>query len=82
MIGKITKVIDDNTVQVELADNVRVKVVRSTITDVLSKTEPAKAGGGKQDSGKSDDDASDSGSDDAPAAPPEKKSLFSFGSKK
>ena len=82
MIGKITKVIDDNTVQVELADNVRVKVVRSTITDVLSKTEPAKAGGGKQDSGKSDDDASDGGSDDAPAAPPEKKSLFSFGSKK
>ena len=77
MIGKVTKVIDDNTVQVELADNVRVKVVRSTITDVISKTEPARSGGGKSDDDKSDDDG-----EQAVTRAPEKKSLFSFGSKK
>ncbi|MGD8326307.1 MAG: preprotein translocase subunit YajC [Sphingomonadales bacterium] len=40
LIGKIAKVEDDE-VQVDLADDVRVKVVRSTITDVRSRTEPA-----------------------------------------
>lgn len=40
LIGKIAKVEDDE-VQVDLADGVRVKVVRSTITDVRSRTEPA-----------------------------------------
>jgi preprotein translocase subunit YajC len=77
MIGKVTKVIDDNTVQVELSENVRVKVVRSTLTDVLSKTEPAK-GGGKTDSDDSDKD--DTGA--TAGEEKEKKSLFSFGSKK
>lgn len=79
MIGKVTKVIDDNTVQVELAENVRVKVVRGTITDVLSKTEPAKATGGN--GGKSDDKSEDEPSSQ-PEQPAEKKSLFSFGAKK
>jgi len=68
IMGKVTKVIDDNTVQVELAENVRVRVVRGTITDVVSKTEPAASGSGS-------DSGSDGGSGD-------KKSLFSFGSKK
>ena len=36
MFGKVTKVIDETTVQVELAENVRVKVISSTLTDVLS----------------------------------------------
>ena len=39
-VGTVTKVVDDSYVQVEIADGVRVKVVRSTITDVLSKPEP------------------------------------------
>ena len=42
LLGQITKVIDDNEVQVELADNVRVRVVRHTIGEVISKPEPAK----------------------------------------
>lgn len=37
MMGKVTKVLDENTVQVELAENVRVKVISSTLSDVLSK---------------------------------------------
>ena len=42
MIGKVTKVGDSEEVEVEIAENTRVKVYRSTITAVLSKTEPAK----------------------------------------
>ena len=41
MIGTVTKVLGDNELQVEIADGVRVKVVRSTIQDVISKSEPA-----------------------------------------
>lgn len=43
LIGKVSKVKDDNEVEVELADNVRVRVVKSTIAQVLTKTEPAEA---------------------------------------
>ena len=42
LIGKVTKVKDDNEVEVELAEGVKVRVVQSTIATVLSKTEPAK----------------------------------------
>ncbi|NSX55187.1 preprotein translocase subunit YajC [Parasulfitobacter algicola] len=41
LIGKVTKVKDENEVEVELADGVRVRVVQSTIAQVLNKTEPA-----------------------------------------
>ncbi len=42
LIGKVTKVKDDNEIEVELAEGVKVRVVQSTIATVLSKTEPAK----------------------------------------
>ncbi len=42
MIGKVVKVADAE-VEVELAPNVKVRVVRSTIAQVTSKTEPAEA---------------------------------------
>ncbi|MFU8864209.1 MAG: preprotein translocase subunit YajC [Rhodobacterales bacterium] len=41
IIGKVSKVKDDNEIEVELADNVRVRVVKSTVAQVISKTEPA-----------------------------------------
>lgn len=41
MVGKITKVREDGEIEVEIADGVRVRVIKSTITNVLSKTEPA-----------------------------------------
>ena len=41
LIGKVTKVKDDNEVEVELAEGVKVRVVKSTIAQVTSKTEPA-----------------------------------------
>ncbi len=40
LIGKITKVMEDNEVEVEIAKDVKVRVVQSTIVNVLSKTEP------------------------------------------
>jgi preprotein translocase subunit YajC len=39
LVGKVAKV-DESELQVEIAQGVRVKVVRSTITEVRSKTEP------------------------------------------
>lgn len=41
MVGKVSKVIDDNEVQVEIADGVRIRVIRGTIQEVRSKGEPA-----------------------------------------
>lgn len=41
LIGKITKVKDDTEVEVEVATGVKVRVLRPTIAQVRSKTEPA-----------------------------------------
>ena len=43
IIGKVIKVGDDNVVEVEIAEGVKVKIVKSTISQVMSKTEPAAA---------------------------------------
>lgn len=40
MIGKVSKVKDDE-LEVEISEGVKVRVVRNTIAQVLSKTEPA-----------------------------------------
>lgn len=42
IIGKVIRVVDDNEVQVEIADNVRVRLLRSMIAEVRSKGEAAK----------------------------------------
>jgi preprotein translocase subunit YajC len=42
IIGKVAKVKDDGEVEVEIAEGVKVRVVQSTIAQVVSKTEPAK----------------------------------------
>jgi len=42
IIGKITKVKEGEEIEVELAKDVKVSIIRSTIVNVLSKTEPAK----------------------------------------
>ncbi len=44
LIAKVVKVKDDaNEVEVEIAKGVNVRVVKSTITTVMNKTEPAKS---------------------------------------
>ncbi|WP_454658982.1 preprotein translocase subunit YajC [Bosea beijingensis] len=42
MIGKVSKVVDDAEIEVEIADGVRVRIVRGMIQDVRSKSEPVK----------------------------------------
>ena len=42
ILGKVSKVKDEGEVEVEIADGVKVRVVRSTVAQVLNKTEPAK----------------------------------------
>ena len=51
IIGSVTKVLDDNIVQVEIAPDVRVKIARTSISTVLSRSDPVAA-----DTSGSDDD--------------------------
>ena len=41
IIGKVSRVKDDDEVEVEIASGVKIRQVKSTIAQVLSKTEPA-----------------------------------------
>jgi preprotein translocase subunit YajC len=42
LVGKVTKVVDDEQVEVEIADGVRVRQVRSMVSGVRAKGEPVK----------------------------------------
>lgn len=42
IVGKISKVKDDGEVEVEIAEGVKIRVIKSTLANVVSKTEPAK----------------------------------------
>lgn len=42
IIGKVTKLINDSEVEVEIAADTKVRVIRSTLSDVLNKNEPVK----------------------------------------
>jgi preprotein translocase subunit YajC len=42
LIGKVTKVVDDGELEVEIAPNVRVRVARPMVSDVRAKGEPVK----------------------------------------
>ncbi len=39
-IGKVVRVLEDDKVELEISDNVVVKIIRSSISAVVSKTEP------------------------------------------
>ena len=76
IIGLVTKVISDNEVQVELAEGVRVRIIKQTINDIVSRGESVRG-------------PKDSEEDDKPMLPPpapasERKSLLGslFGGKK
>lgn len=42
IVGKVTKVIDDKELEVEIAEGMKVRVVRSGVTEVRVKGEPVK----------------------------------------
>lgn len=43
IIGVVSKVVDDGELQLEIAEGVKVRLLRSSINDVLNRSEPAKA---------------------------------------
>ena len=61
-IGTVAKVVNNDEVLVDIADNVRVRVVRSTISQVLARTEPVGA--------KDKDEAAKEGDATSTATPP------------
>src|SRR4029079_6627174 len=68
IIGLVTKVISDNELQVELAEGVRVRIIKQTITDIVTRGESVRG-------------AKESEEDDKPMLPPpapagERKSLL------
>jgi preprotein translocase subunit YajC len=42
LVGKVTKVVDDEQIEVEIAENVRVRQARQMIAEVRAKGEPVK----------------------------------------
>lgn len=42
LIGKVTKVVDDDQIEIEIADGVRIRQMRQMISGVRTKGEPAK----------------------------------------
>jgi preprotein translocase subunit YajC len=42
IIGKVTKVRDENELEVEIAENTRVRVIKGTVSEVRVKGEPVK----------------------------------------
>jgi len=44
IVGKVTKVRDENEIEVEIAESTRVRVVKATVAEVRTKGEPVKEG--------------------------------------
>ena len=42
LVGRVTKVVDDDHIEVEVAEGVRVRQMRSMVSDVRAKGEPVK----------------------------------------
>ncbi|MBN8986117.1 MAG: preprotein translocase subunit YajC [Rhizobiales bacterium] len=49
LVGKVTKVVDDEQIEVEVADGVRIRQMRQMISGVRTKGEPAKDKGDTKD---------------------------------
>jgi preprotein translocase subunit YajC len=77
IIGLVTKVIGDNELQVELAEGVRVRIIKQTITDILTRGESVR--GSKE----GEDDEKPMLPAPSPAAAGERKGLLAglFGKK-
>ena len=42
IVGKVVRIIDGDKAEIQISDNVTIQVIKSTISQVLSKTEPKK----------------------------------------
>jgi len=45
IVAKVTKVLDDREIEVEIAPNTRVRLIRGTVAEVRAKGEPVKEAG-------------------------------------
>lgn len=73
IVGTVTRVVDkDDEISVEIAEGVRVKVLRSTVTAVLSKPEPVSSKGSKAAKEKAEEEAPADAQDDAETSSTEK----------
>ncbi len=75
IFATVAKVISDTELQVEIADGVRVRMLKSSVTEVLAKTEPLSKEKPKDakeaDEGTGDDNEIEAAANDQqPAAPP------------
>ncbi|MDR3435692.1 preprotein translocase subunit YajC [Telmatospirillum sp.] len=68
IIGQINKVISDTEVSVEIAEGVRVRVLRASITEVLAKTEPV-SGAAAKDGGEAESSVPTEGVSQVPEQP-------------
>jgi preprotein translocase subunit YajC len=59
IFGLVTKVLNDTEIQVEIAEGVRVKVLKSTIADIPSRTSTAPAAGTAREDKRSDAEEED-----------------------
>jgi preprotein translocase subunit YajC len=64
ILGVVTKVLDEQYVQVEIAEGVRVKVMKSTIADIPSRTAPAQAANARRDDKSAKDDEPEEAAED------------------
>ena len=44
LVGKVTKVVDDDQLEMEVSDGVKIRQMRQMISDVRAKGEPVKEG--------------------------------------
>jgi preprotein translocase subunit YajC len=42
LVGKVTKVVDDDQIEIEIADGIRVRQMKSMVSEVRTKGEPVK----------------------------------------
>lgn len=63
ILATVTKVVSDDELQVEIAEGVKVRIQRSTVGAVLSRTEPAKSESAANDQKSANDDGNKSAGD-------------------
>jgi preprotein translocase subunit YajC len=74
VIGQITRVISENELIVEIAEGIRVRVMRSMVSDMLAKSEPAVGEDeDKDDEGKDDETEGEQGDEEAEEKPRPKR---------
>ncbi len=73
IIGTVAKVVSDDEVSVEISEGVRIRVVRSTISTIIAKTEPVAAKDGAKAEDDKDEAADAEPADGAKRAPGRRK---------